>query len=221
MTGVLEARHDAGMFRDRAEAGDRLATALLERAFPRPLVVLAIPRGGVIVAAPVARRLRAPLDVVVPHKLGAPDNAELAIGAVAPGVQVLDRRMIHLLGVSETYLDREVVAQEREIERRTAMYREGRPVAPLDGSTGVVVDDGVATGSTAIAALRWARAAGAEHVVFAAPVGPPNAARLLAADADEVVILELPDRFRAVGEWYESFDQVTDREVLAVLQGDG
>ena len=104
-----------GMFRDRREAGDRLAIALEDRGFATPIVVLAIPRGGVVVAAPVARRLGAPLDVVMPHKLGAPGNPELAIGAVAPGVRVLDDRLIGILGVSEAYIQREVEAQEREI----------------------------------------------------------------------------------------------------------
>jgi len=209
------------MFRDRGEAGARLAIALAERDLAPPVVVLAIPRGGVVVAAPVAWRLGAKLDVVVPRKLGAPGNRELAIGAVAPGVRVLDDRLIGLLGVDEAYLDREVEAEEAEIERRTAMYRNGRPVPDLVGATAVVVDDGVATGSTAIAALRWTRAAGAARVVFAAPVGPPNALLLLGAEADDVVILEMPYPFSAVGEWYAEFDQVSDREVVAMLVGPG
>ena len=123
------------MFRDRREAGDRLATALADRGLVPPIVVLAIPRGGVVVAAPVARRLEATLDVVVPRKLGAPGNPELAIGALAPGVRVLDARLIDILGVTETYIEREVEVQEREIERRTALYREGREPAALADST--------------------------------------------------------------------------------------
>ncbi len=206
------------MFRDREQAGDLLATVLAERMLEAPVVVLAIPRGGVVVAGPVARRLGAALDVVVPRKLGAPGNKELAIGAVAPGIRVLDRPMIERLGVDDRYLDAEVQAQEREIVRRTAAYREGRPAVSLAGATALVVDDGVATGSTAIAAVRWARAAGAARVVFAAPVGPPDVPQLLGLDADDVVILETPRPFHSVGEWFTRFDQVQDQDVLAVLR---
>jgi putative phosphoribosyl transferase len=157
--------------------------------------------------------------VVVPRKLGAPGNPELAIGAVAPGVRVLDQRMMGILGVTEDYLEREVEAQEREIERRTTMYREGREPPALAGATVIVVDDGVATGSTAMAALAWVRAAGAARVVFAAPVGPRAALAELGAYADDVIILETPASFRAVGEWFAVFDQVTDQQVLADLRG--
>jgi predicted phosphoribosyltransferase len=207
------------MFSDRREAGVRLAEGLARRTWAPPIVVLAIPRGGVVVAAPVARALEAPLDVVVPRKLGAPGNPELAIGAVAPGVRVLDQRMMGILGVTEDYLEREVEAQEREIERRTTMYREGREPPALAGATVIVVDDGVATGSTAMAALGWVRAAGAARVVFAAPVGPRAALAELGAYADDVIILETPSSFRAVGEWFAVFDQVTDEQVLAELRG--
>lgn len=205
------------MFRDRAEAGARLAAAVAGRV-PAPAVVLGIPRGGVLVAAPVADALGAPLDVVVPRKLGAPGNPELGIGAVAPGVRVVDERLVRLLGVTPSYLLEEIERQEDEIERRQRAYREGRPPVALEGVTAVVVDDGVATGVTAGAALRWARAQAAARVVFAAPVGPPETAERLAPECDEVVLLETPAGFRAVGEWYEWFDQVTDEEVRAALR---
>jgi len=206
------------MFRDRGEAGARLADAVSGRTRPDRAVVLAIPRGGVVVAVPVAEALDAPLDVVVPHKLGAPGNPELAIGAIAPGVRVLDDRLIGLLGVSEEYLDDEVRRQEEEIGRRTHLYREGRDAPPLDGRDAVVVDDGVATGATAVAALRWARGQSAARVLFAAPVGPPTTVRMLADECDDVVVLQTPASFFAVGEWYEDFGQVTDEEVLAALR---
>ena len=209
------------MFNDRRDAGDRLARELAQRGFAEPIVVLAIPRGGVVVAAPVARALKAPLDVVVPRKLGAPGNPELAIGAVAPGVRVLDQRLIGLIGVTEDYLEREVEAQEREIERRTSMYREGREPPSLSGATVIVVDDGVATGSTAMAALGWVRATGAARVIFAAPVGPLAALAELREYADDVIILEMPSSFRAVGEWFAVFDQVSDEQVLAELRDAG
>ena len=206
------------VFRDREEAGRALAAALHGRVDRAHALVLAIPRGGVIVAAPVARSLDAPLDVVIPHKLGAPHNPELAIGAVAPGVRVLDDGLTRALNVPDAYIEDEVAAQEAEIERRTALYRDERPPPVFAGATAVVVDDGVATGATSMAALRWARAQGAARVVFAAPVGPVAALRLLADECDDVVILETPRSFRAVGEWYDRFDQVTDDQVLAVLR---
>ena len=205
------------VFRDREEAGRALAAALHGRVDRAHALVLAIPRGGVIVAAPVARALDAPLDVVIPHKLGAPHNPELAIGAVAPGVRVLDEGLTRALSVPDDYIEDEVAAQEAEIERRTALYRDQRHPPGFAGATAVVVDDGVATGATSMAALRWARAQGSARVVFAAPVGPVAALRLLADECDDVVILETPRSFRAVGEWYDRFDQVTDEQVLAVL----
>jgi predicted phosphoribosyltransferase len=206
------------VFRDREEAGRALAAALHGRVDRGHALVLAIPRGGVIVAAPVARALDAPLDVVIPHKLGAPNNPELAIGAVAPGVRVLDDGLTRALNVPDGYIEDEVAAQEAEIERRTTLYRDERPPPVFAGVTAVVVDDGVATGATSKAALRWARAQGSARVVFAAPVGPVAALRLLADECDDVVILETPRSFRAVGEWYDRFDQVTDEQVLATLR---
>lgn len=206
------------VFRDREEAGRALAAALHGRVDRARALVLAIPRGGAIVAAPVARALDVPLDVVIPHKLGAPDNPELAIGAVAPGVRVLDARITRALHVPDGYIEEEVAAQEAEIQRRIVRYRDDRPPPAFAGVTAVVVDDGVATGATAIAALRWARARGSAHVVFAAPVGPVAAFRLLADECDDVVILETPRSFRAVGEWYDRFDQVTDEQVLGALR---
>jgi putative phosphoribosyl transferase len=206
-----------GMFEDRERAGEALAAAVASR-IEGPATVLAVPRGGVVVAVPVARALGAPLDVVIPRKLGAPGNPELAIGAIAPGVRVLHERAIRQLGVSDGYVEAEVVRQEDEIARREAAYRGGRAAAPVAGRTAVVVDDGVATGATAVAALRWARAAGAARVVFAAPVGPPAARARLAPECDEVVLLREPEAFFAVGEWYGDFRQVSDDEVVAVLR---
>ena len=203
------------IFTDRRDAGERLAQAL--RHLGPNALVLAIPRGGVIVGEVVARELGEPLDVVVPRKVGAPGNPELAFGAVAPGVRVLDPRMIRALGVSERYLEREIASQEAEIERRQRAYRGGRPPQPIPGRVAIVVDDGVATGSTAVAALRWARAQGAERVVLAVPVAPPQTIERLRAEADEVVALETPQPFLAVGEWYRDFDQTTDEQVVSAL----
>jgi putative phosphoribosyl transferase len=208
------------MFRDREESGARLASELVER-ITDPATVLAIPRGGIVVAAPVARALDAPLDVVIPRKLGAPGNPELAIGAVAPGVTVLHERAVRRLRVPPEYVEREAARQQDEIVRREAAYRGGRAPAPIEGRTVAVVDDGVATGATAVAALRWARAAGSARVIFAAPVGPPAARARLQAECDEVVLLLEPETFFAVGEWYRHFDQVTDEQVIEILRSTG
>ena len=204
------------IFADRIDAGERLAKDLADLA-GSDCVVLAIPRGGVIVGEVIARELGAPLDVVVPRKIGAPGNPELAIGAVAPGIRVLDPRMVGALGVTDRYLEREIAEQEAEIERRQRAYRGGRPPQPVEGRVAIVVDDGVATGSTAVAALRWARARGAERVVLAVPVAPPQSLERLRAEADEVVVLETPQPFLAVGEWYRDFDQTTDDQVVSAL----
>jgi len=204
------------IFADRVEAGERLGEGLRSLAGSNA-VVLAIPRGGVIVGEAAARALGAPLDVVVPRKIGAPGNPELAIGAVAPGIRVLDPRMVGGLGVSDAYLDREIASQEAEIERRQHTYRQGRPPQPVEGRVAIVVDDGVATGSTAVAALRWARGQGAERVVLAVPVAPPQSLERLRAEADDVVVLETPSPFFAVGEWYRDFEQTSDRQVVDAL----
>ena len=205
-------------YADREDAGTQLAVAIVP-VIAGPAVVLGIPRGGVIVAVPVAKALPAPLDVVVPRKVGAPFNPELGLGAIAPGVRVLDERLIARLGVSDGYLEAEIAREEAEIARRTAAYRGDLPAVELEGRTAVIVDDGVATGGTALAAARWARAQGAPTVVFGAPVGPPETAARLGAACDAVVLLQTPYGFSAVGEWYDRFDQVSDDEVRAALAG--
>ena len=188
---------------------------------PAPVVVLGIARGGVIVGAEIARVLGAPLDVVICRKLGAPGNPELGIGAVAPGVRVVDEPIVRSLGVDDGYLERETSRQVAEIARRVEAYRAGREPVDLAGVTAVVVDDGVATGVTAVAALRWARAQGATTVVFAAPVGPAGIERRLEGECDRCVVSVTPAHLRAVGQWYERFDQTTDDEVRVALQQAG
>jgi predicted phosphoribosyltransferase len=204
------------MFGDRREAGRRLAAALASLR-DQDIVVLGIPRGGVEVAAVVAEALDALLDVVIPRKVGAPGNPELGLGAVAEDVEVLDQHLIRVLDVSEEYLRREIAAQREEIARRSSLYRSGRPPVDLQGKVAVVVDDGVATGGTAVAALRWARAKGAKKVVLAVPVAPGEAVRRLEAEADDIRVLATPEPFFAVGQWYGSFPQVSDERVVELL----
>jgi putative phosphoribosyl transferase len=181
--------------------------------------VLGLPRGGVVVAAPVARALGAPLDVLVIRKLGSPGNAEYAVGAIGErGVRVVDPKGLRSVGVTE----RSLAAIEREelleLERRTTLYRAGRPPLDLAGKTAVLVDDGVATGATARAACLVSRAVGARRTVLAVPVAPRDWTESLADVADELIALSTPSPFFAVGQWYEHFAQTTDEEVLATLR---
>lgn len=204
------------MFADRHDAAIRLAAELRDLA-GGAVVVLGIPRGGVEIAAVVSAALDAELDVVIPRKVGAPGNPELGLGAVAAGVEVLDQRLIRVLGVDQDYLRQEIEAQQREIVRRAEAYRQGRPEIHLAGKAAVVVDDGVATGGTAVAALRWARQNGAARVILAVPVAPPEAVARLATEADEVRVLATPEPFHAVGQWYVDFPQVSDERVVELL----
>jgi putative phosphoribosyl transferase len=204
-------------FLDRAEAGGLLAEVVTGLVRP-PVLVLGIPRGGVLVAARVAARLGAPLDVVVPRKVGAPGNPELAVGAVADGVQAIDEPAIRRLGLDMAAVRAEVARQTAEVARRTAAYRQGLPPLELAGRTVVLVDDGVATGWTCAAAASCTRRAGAARVVVAVPVGPPGLAERLSPVVDEVAVLVTPDPYLNVGQVYERFPQVDDEEVLRCLQ---
>ena len=182
------------------------------------MVVLGLPRGGVPVAAEVAEALGAPLDVLVVRKLGAPGQEELAIGAIGEGGgRVLNRQLVRDLGLSSAAIDRIAAREERELQRRVASYRGGHEALEVEGKTVIVVDDGVATGATMRAGLQTVRALGASAIVAAAPVGAADAVALLEEDADEVVVLETPAWFSAVGQWYEDFGQTTDDEVRTLL----
>jgi putative phosphoribosyl transferase len=204
-------------FLDRVEAGELLAGVLAGLVEP-PALVLGIPRGGVVVAARVAARLGCPLDVVVPRKVGAPGNPELAVGAVAEGVRALDEPAIGRLGLDRAAVEAEVAAQTVEVARRTAAYRRGLPPLDLAGRVAVLVDDGVATGWTCAAAAASVRQAGAARVLAAVPVGPPGLAGRLAPVVDQVLVLATPDPYHHVGQAYEHFPQVEDEEVLRCLQ---
>lgn len=205
------------LFRDRRDAGRQLGARLSELRELDPVVV-GLPRGGVPVAFEVAQALGAPLDVIVVRKIGVPFQPELGMGAVGEGgVRVLNERIIESAGVT----DREVAAVEEreraEVERRAKRFRGDRPMVELAGRTVIIVDDGLATGGTARAALQVARAHGAASVVLAVPVAPPDTVRALEDEADEVVALQTPDAFFAIGQWYDDFTQTTDGEVVALL----
>lgn len=204
------------IFRDRRDAGERLGAALKERGFQGP-VVLGIPRGGVPVAAEVARALDGELAVVVARKLGAPGNPELAVGAVtATGVAYVNTAVAKAAGADKAYIEAEKKRQAEEARRRERLFDSHRR-PPLTGRTVIVVDDGIATGATAIAAVRSVKAEGAARVVLAIPVGPPEMVQLLRSEADEVVCLHEDAGFWAVGQYYWDFSQVSDEEVQATL----
>jgi predicted phosphoribosyltransferase len=202
-------------FKDRLDAGERLAAALA-RFRTEDVVVLGLPRGGVPVAAVVARALGAPLDVIVVRKLGVPAHRELAMGAIGDGgVRVVNEDVLRAEGVTARELA-EVEARERaELIRRARDLRGDRPPVSVAGRTAIVIDDGIATGSTASAACEVIRALRADRVVLAVPVGARQALEALRRVADEVVCLETPEPFYAVGQWYADFSPTTDEEVTA------
>jgi putative phosphoribosyl transferase len=203
-------------FADRADAGRQLA-ARLDHLRGHPLVVLGLPRGGVAVAREVAAALDAPLDVIVARKLGAPMQPELAIGAIAGGARVLRADVIGALGISGEELDRITQREQARADELERRLRHGRGPLDVAGRVAVVVDDGLATGATALAAVRAVRQRRPERIVLAVPVAPPETVAELAREVDEVVALQQPPDFRAVGMWYEIFAQVSDDEVEAML----
>jgi putative phosphoribosyl transferase len=205
------------LFRDRRDAGRRLAERLGHLRGEHP-IVLGLPRGGVPVAAEVARALGAPLDVIVVRKLGVPHQPELGMGAIGEeGARALNDDVIRLTGVKPDEIDAVERREREEIERRARRFRGDGEALDIEGRTVIIVDDGIATGGTVRAALQVARARGAGRVVLAVPVAPPDSLHALAPDADEVVCLETPTAFFAVGQWYRDFAQTPDEDVVSLL----
>lgn len=205
------------MFKDREEAGKRLGEAL-KSIKAADIVLMAIPRGGVVIGAAVAESLGVSLSVVIPKKIGAPGNDELAIGALVDRKSIIvDKRLQRTLNVSDEYIEREARKKLEEIARRRALY--GADDLPdLKGKTVVLVDDGLATGSTAIAAAKALRAAGAERLVLGLPVAPEESVAKIEQYVDEVVCLDIPPVFYSVGQFYQDFEQVSDEQVVELLR---
>ncbi|HYM50451.1 MAG TPA: phosphoribosyltransferase family protein [Candidatus Limnocylindrales bacterium] len=207
-----------GRFRDRVDAGIALADLLSPFAGRPNLVVLAIPRGGVPVGYQVAKALKSPLDVIVVRKLGSPGQPELAMGAIASGgVRVIDQQVVAELGVPASVIDRVATIERRELERRERMFRAGRPALDPRGCTVMLVDDGLATGSTMRAAIAAIRQRAPAAVIVAVPVGAPPAVEAVSRLADGTVCGIVSDAMRAVGDWYEDFTPTTDAEVADLL----
>lgn len=205
-------------FSDRVDAGKRLGSALND-VISRDAIVLAIPRGGVVVGYEIAHMLGLQLDVIIPRKLGAPDNPELAIGAVTEdGTAILDENLITYMSVTQDYIRHESEQQRKEISRRLQLYRQNTPPPNLKQRNVVVVDDGIATGSTMKAALASLKKQGAATTTVAVPVGPPTTIRELRNQADNVVCLYMPEYFQAIGQFYTDFNQTSDEEVIELLK---
>jgi putative phosphoribosyl transferase len=205
-------------FRDRAEAGRYLATRLSTYASEGNVLVLALPRGGVPVAFEVALALHAPLDLFLVRKLGFPGHEEFAIGAIASGgVRILDEEVIGNFGISRAEIERVTAQERRELERRERLYRDDRPPPDVAGHVVILVDDGLATGSTMRAAIAALKLEGARRIVVAVPVAPRETCESIRAEVDDIVCAETPEPFRAVGLWYDDFEQTTDDEVRELL----
>lgn len=206
------------IFHDRTAAGRKLAQRL-NYLKNKEVVVLGLPRGGVPVAFEVAQEINAPLDVIVVRKLGVPSQPELAMGAVGEGgVVIKNDQVIQMARISTEQFAQAQARENEEVTSRATKFREGRSPVSLKGRLALIVDDGIATGSTAQAACDVARALGAEKVILAVPVGSREAVSALSIKADEVICLEIPDNFFAVGEWYEDFSPVSDEEVVQFLR---
>ena len=215
--GVLK-ESEMAYFNDRVDAGKQLAKALMDFK-GKNAIVLAIPRGGAVVGYQIAKELDLLLDVIVPHKIGAPENPELAIGAVAEdGTIIVDKSLVAYIGVPDWFIEEESERQRTEIQRRLKVYRPTESSPNVKGLDVILVDDGIATGSTMKAALASVKNQGAKTVTVAVPVAPPSTIKELEKQADKVVCLYTPDYFQAIGQFYTDFNQTSDEEVIALLR---
>ncbi len=205
------------IFKDRDEAGKKLAQKLLAYQDKENTLILGLPRGGVVVAAEVAKVLHVPLDIIVTRKLGAPGNSEFAIGAVDDKGHAIFNEEAQDLGISEAYKKEILEKKKKEAEHQLKLYRKNRPPLDLKDKTVILVDDGLATGATMRAAVYSAKAKGAQKVIVAVPVAAPSSLEKLREEADELIYCDAPFFFGAVSSFYESFDQTTDEEVIELL----
>lgn len=207
-------------FRDRFDAGAQLARKLMHYSGRNDVIVLGLPRGGVPVAYEVARALNSPLDVFLVRKLGLPGHEELAMGAIASGgVRVLNEEVVSDFGVSPQVIERVAAREKAELERREVLYRQGRTAPDVSGRVAILVDDGLATGSTMRAAVAALKPQNTARIVVAVPVAAPSTCRAVGNEVDEIVCAEIPERFFAVGAWYDDFRQTTDEEIRRLLAG--
>jgi putative phosphoribosyl transferase len=207
------------VFGDRTEAGRLLAAKLAKYADKPDVLVLALPRGGVPVGHEVSRALHAPMDVFIVRKLGVPGHEEFAMGAVASGgVRVLNEQVVNALGIPDYVIEAVAAWEQRELERRERLYRGNRPPPEVRGKTVILIDDGLATGSTMLAAVQALRKLGPAKIVVGVPVASPDTCELLKSEVDEIVCAATPEPFYAVGLWYRDFSQTTDEEVRELLE---
>lgn len=206
------------VFQDRSDAGKRLAAALVQYRDRTDVIVLGLPRGGIPVAFEIARALHLPMDVLVVRKLGVPGHEELAMGAIAAGgIVVTNERVMHMYAPSSDAFEGVIAKETRELNRRQTLYRDDRPWPDLHGWTILLVDDGLATGATMRAAVKALRQQSPARIIIAVPVGAPDSCAQIEQAADELICLEKPDPFKAVGYWYRVFEATTDEEVRNLL----
>lgn len=207
------------MFKDRVDAGVQLASRLKEYKGKEAVLVLALPRGGVVTGYEIAKSLNVPLDIVIVRKIGFPGQPELGIGAVSEtGTTVMNENIISAYGISKEYIEREMSKQKEEISRRVKLYRKGKRLSGLEGKTVILVDDGVATGATMKVAIATLKEEKLKKLIVALPVAPPGTAEEIEKMVDEFICIETPDDFMAVGSYYYDFTQVSDEEVVELLE---
>lgn len=207
------------IFTDRKEAGEKLAEKLSAYKNSRDTIIMALPRGGVVIGFEIAKDLHLPLDIVVPRKIGAPYNPELAIGAITEdGQGIFHQEIIEMYGISPTYIAQEIEKEKKEAQRRLKLYRNNLPPTNLQGKTVLLVDDGIATAATIRAAIISVRVKQPSKIIVVTPVISPDSLEKIRKEVDEVIVLDAPYDFRAVGQFYKYFPQTTDEEVINLMK---